>query len=135
MADESPVDLGILQLLDADLAGESAIRLIEDVLGSNAELFVGELAGEGEVEGGRGDDDLGGGVEFSGVEVVNDGLDALDGAVPGEGVSGRKSRGCAWYRGAWIEYGGASRGKQLRSYILKFPPTKNWRGIVMVLGV
>lgn len=83
MTNKSPVDVDVLELVNANLASESAIGLVEDILSSNAELLVGELAGEGEVEGRRGDDDLSGGVELSGVEIVNDGLDALNRAVPG----------------------------------------------------
>lgn len=82
MTDNNPVDLGIAELLDADLAGESTVGLVEDVLGSNANLGVGQAAGEGEVEGGRRDDDLGVGVELSGVEVLHDAGDALLHTVP-----------------------------------------------------
>lgn len=96
VTNESPVDLGILELVDADLTGERAIGLVEDILGRDADVLVGELAGEREVEGGRGDDDLGGGIELGGVEVANDGLDALDGAVPVVLLLEGK------YRGVWV---------------------------------
>lgn len=82
MANDNPVNLGVLQLLDADLAGESTVGLVEDVLGSNADLGVGQAAGEGEIEGGGRDDDLGVGVELGGVEVVHDVGDALSNTVP-----------------------------------------------------
>lgn len=104
MSNESPVDVGVLELINANLSGESAIGLVEDILSSNAELLVGELAGEGEVEGRRRDDDLGGGIELSGVEVVNDGLDGLSRAVPGRYVSGIRLPLTKW------DDGGASRG-------------------------
>lgn len=82
VANDNPVNLGVLQLLDADLAGEGTVGLVEDVLGSDADLGVGQAAGEGEVEGGGRDDDLGVGVELGGVEVVHDVGDALSNTVP-----------------------------------------------------
>ena len=82
MAENSPVDVGILELLNANLTSEGTVGLVEDVLGGNTELLVGKVAGVGEVEGGRGDDDLAVVVELSGVEVADDGLDALGRAVP-----------------------------------------------------
>ena len=82
MADDNPVDAGILQLLDTDLTGESTVGLVEDVLGSNTDLGVGQAAGEGEVQSGRRDDNLGGGIELSVVEVLDDVGDALDNTVP-----------------------------------------------------
>lgn len=82
VANDNPVDLGVLQLLDADLAGESTVGLVEDVLGSNTDLGVGQAAGEGEIEGGGRDDDLGVGVELGGVEIVHDVGDALSNTVP-----------------------------------------------------
>ena len=82
VANDNPVNLGVLQLLDADLAGESTVGLVEDVLGSDADLGVGQAAGEGEVEGRGRDDDLGVGVELGGVEVIHDVGDALSNTVP-----------------------------------------------------
>lgn len=82
VADDGPVDLGILELLDADLTGESTVGLVEDVLGGNADLVGGSLAGSEQVEGGRGDDHLGGLVELGLVEVVDDGGNALGSTVP-----------------------------------------------------
>lgn len=64
VADDSPVDLGVAELLNRYLAGESTIGLVVDVLGGDANLGVGEAAGEGEVDGGGRDDDLGVGVEL-----------------------------------------------------------------------
>lgn len=64
VADDSPVDLGVAELLNRDLTGESTIGLVVDVLGGDANLGVGEAAGEGEVDGGGRDDDLGVGVEL-----------------------------------------------------------------------
>lgn len=82
VADDSPVDLSILQLLNADLSGEGTVGLVVDVLGGNADLGVGELAGQGEVEGGGRDDDLSGVIELGGIEVVHDVSDALGNTVP-----------------------------------------------------
>lgn len=82
VSNESPVDLEILELLDADFTGESAVGLVEDVLGSDADVVVGDLAGERQVGSGRGDDDLGVGVELGRVEVVDDGGDAVGNTVP-----------------------------------------------------
>lgn len=83
MPNESPVDLEVLELLDADLTGESTVGPVEDVLGSDADVVVGDLAGERQVRSGRGDDDLGVGVELGRVEVVDDGGDAVGNTVPG----------------------------------------------------
>lgn len=82
VTDDNPVDLGVAELLNADLTGEGTVGLVEDVLGSNADLGVGQAAGEGEVEGGRRDDDLGVRVELGGVEVLHDAGDALLHTVP-----------------------------------------------------
>lgn len=125
MTDDSPVDLSILELLNADLSGESTVGLVVDVLGSNADLRVGELAGQGEVEGGGRDDDLSGVVELGGIEVVHDVGDALGNTVPARGS-------IAWSLQLHIDKdGGANVAKLEVTYILKLPPTKNWRGILM----
>lgn len=127
MAENGPVDLGVLELINANLTSEGTVGLVEDVLGGNAELLVGEIAGVREVEGGRGDDDLGGVVELSGIEVVDDGLDALSRAVPMWLSASCPAGGMEGHRGA-------SRGNWVTSaYILKFPPTKNLRGMMAVL--
>ena len=82
VTDDSPVDLSILELLNTDLSGEGTVGLVVDVLGSNTDLRVGELAGQGEVEGGGRDDDLSGLIELGGIEVVHDVGDALGNTVP-----------------------------------------------------
>lgn len=84
VADDSPVNLVITELLNADLAGESTVGLVVDVLGSNTDLGVGKLAGQSEVDGGGRDDDLSGVVELGGIEVVHDVSDALSNTVPFE---------------------------------------------------
>jgi hypothetical protein len=82
VADDSPVNLVITELLNADLSSESTVGLVVDVLGSNTDLGVGELAGQSEVDGGGRDDDLGAVVELSGIEVLHDFGDALSNTVP-----------------------------------------------------
>lgn len=83
MSDESPVDLEVLELLDADLTSESTVGLVENVLGGDADVVVGDLACELQVGSGRGDDDLGVGIKLGRVEVVDDGGDAAGNTVPG----------------------------------------------------
>jgi hypothetical protein len=58
VAEDGPVDAGVLELGDGDLASEGAAGLVEDVLGGDGDLLAEELAGGEEVERGRGDDDL-----------------------------------------------------------------------------
>lgn len=130
MANDDPVDLGVLELLNADLTGEGTVGLVEDILGGDANLGVGEAAGEGEVQGWRGDNDLSGGVELGGIEVVDDTGDALGNTVPtfwSIALSGR--RGSIAARERPIE--GPRGSGSMVTYILKLPPTKNWRGIMI----
>lgn len=84
MSDQSPVDLGILELLDAQLTGKSAIGLVVDVLRRDADRLVGQLADQREVQDRRRHDNLGGRVALGGVEVVDDGLDGVGDSVPKE---------------------------------------------------
>lgn len=84
---DRPVDLSILQLLDTDFTGEGTIGLVEHVLGRDTQLLVGKLAGEGQVQRGRRDDDLRVGVKVGGVEVVDDGGDTVRNTVPVENWS------------------------------------------------
>lgn len=58
VADQGPADVGVLKLGGGDLAGEGALVLVVDVLGSDLDLLAELRAGEKEVECGRGDDDL-----------------------------------------------------------------------------
>lgn len=58
VADQGPADVGVLELGGGDLAGEGALVLVEDVLGSDLDLLAELRACEKEVEGRRGDDDL-----------------------------------------------------------------------------
>ena len=101
MTNHSPVDLSVLELLDADLTGESTVGLVEDVLGSNADLGVGQVAGEGEVQGGRRDDNLGVAVELGGVEVVHDAGDAFSNTVPAQNMSMARFDAVRTLGGAW----------------------------------
>lgn len=82
VADNNPVDLGIAELLNTDLTGESTVGLVVNVLGSDTNLGVGQLAGQSEVDGGRRDDDLGAVVKLGGIEVLHDFGDALSNTVP-----------------------------------------------------
>ena len=82
VSNDGPVDLSIPELLNTNFTSESTVGLVEDVLSSNTDLLIGDLAGKGQVESGRGDDNLGGGVELSRVEVVDDGGDTVSTTVP-----------------------------------------------------
>lgn len=82
VSNDGPVDLGIPELLNTNFTSESTVGLVEDILSSNTNLLIGDLAGKGQVESGRGDDNLSGGVELSRVEVVDDGGDTVSTTVP-----------------------------------------------------
>lgn len=58
VTDQGPADVGVLELGGGDLAGEGALVLVKDVLGSDLDLLAELGACEKEVEGRRGDDDL-----------------------------------------------------------------------------
>lgn len=58
VAEDGPVDVAILELGDADLAGEGTVGLVEDVLGGNLDVLAELVADELEVDCRRGDDDL-----------------------------------------------------------------------------
>lgn len=58
VAQDGPVDVAVLELGDGDLAGVSAVGLVEDVLGSDLDVVLDGLLDEREVESGRGDDNL-----------------------------------------------------------------------------
>lgn len=82
MSEDGPVDVGLTELLNTDFTRESTVGPVEDILSRDTDLPVCDFTGEEEVEGRRGDDDLGGGVERGGVEVLDDGGSALSIAVP-----------------------------------------------------
>lgn len=84
MAQQSPRDVGIFELLDGNFACKGAVGLVEDVLGCDFDAGAEMLAGEEEVEGWRGDDDFGVGVDFGFVEMGDNLLDFGDCAVPVE---------------------------------------------------
>lgn len=69
VTENRPCDAAVLELVRADLAGEGAGGLVEDVLGGDFEAGTEVLAGEEEVEGGWGDDDFCGGVRAAGKEL------------------------------------------------------------------
>jgi hypothetical protein len=81
VAEDGPVDLTVLELGDGDLASESTVRLVVDVLGGNLDILAESVADEREVEGRRRDNDLSVLVEVSVVEVVDNLLDGRLGAV------------------------------------------------------
>ena len=58
MAEDCPCYAGVFELGDGNFAREGTVRLVEDVLGRYFDAFAEVLAGEEEIEGGRGDDDL-----------------------------------------------------------------------------
>ena len=58
VAEDGPVDVAVLELLNRDLASVSAVALVEDVLSGDLDVLVQVLADEVEVDGGRRDDDL-----------------------------------------------------------------------------
>jgi hypothetical protein len=87
VAQDGPGDVAVLELGDRDLAGEGAVGLVEDVLGSDFDARAEVLADQEEVERWRGDDNLGVGVQLSLVQVLDNGLDGLDVTIPA-GVTG-----------------------------------------------
>ena len=120
MSSKSPAHPGILQLRDTEFAGVSTIGLVVDVLGGNFNVVLGQFPYEQEVQGRRRDNNLGVGVELGGVEVVDDGLDAVNGAIP---VSSEELP----VRRRWLPF------FLDLTHILKFPPTKNLRVILAVV--
>jgi hypothetical protein len=80
----SPINLGILELLHAQFTGKSAVGLVVDVLRRHGDRGVGEFAGKCEVDGRRGDDDLGGRVALGVVDVGDDGFDGVGDSVPAQ---------------------------------------------------
>jgi hypothetical protein len=64
------------------LAREGSIGLVEDILRRERDAGVGDAVGELQVDGRRGDDDFGGGVEFGAIEVLDYSGDGLGGTVP-----------------------------------------------------
>ena len=94
MSEDSPGDIAVLQLRHADLTGEGAVGLVEDVLGGDFDAGAEVFAREEEVEGGRGDDDFGVRGALGGVEVGDYVFDGGDCAVPvGGSVSMLRSFG------------------------------------------
>lgn len=58
VTEDNPSDTSILQLLDGKLACESAIRLVENILGCDLKTLAEGLARREEVDGWWGDDNL-----------------------------------------------------------------------------
>jgi hypothetical protein len=72
VAQDGPRDVAVFELGDGDFAREGAVGSVEDVLGRDFDARAQVLAGQEEVERGRGDDDFGVGVAGGLVEVVDD---------------------------------------------------------------
>lgn len=58
VTDQGPVDVGVLELVGGDLAGESSLVLVVDVLGGDSDLWLGLRAGKGQVKCWWGNDNL-----------------------------------------------------------------------------
>lgn len=103
VAEDHPRDLGVGELLSGDLAGIGAVAFVVEVLSGDGDFGADEGGGEEEVEGGGGDDDLNGRVELGVVQVLNDGLDVIDGAIGLEVASDEEFAGhcdciCGWIK-------------------------------------
>ena len=58
VAEKSPGNVAVLELVDGNLTGEGPVWLVEDILSSDLETRSEVLAGEEEVECRWGDDNL-----------------------------------------------------------------------------
>jgi hypothetical protein len=58
VTEEGPGDIAVFELVDGDLAGESSVGLVEDVLGCNLDAWSEMLTGKEEVESWGCNDDL-----------------------------------------------------------------------------
>lgn len=139
MTQDGPGDSTLFQLVHRDLTRESTVWLVEHVLGGDFDTFAEVLTGKEQVERWRGNDNLfhgifiskllrgksyrrksetrtDVGVKLSIVQVVDNILDGLDVAIPLE-VSVQSVDMLVLTA-------------RLVTYILKLPPTKNWRVIL-----
>lgn len=82
MSDQSPLDVEVVQMLDADLAGEGAVGSVKDILCGNADAVAGGLANQLQVERRRRDDNLHGRVELCRVQVLDELPETLASPVP-----------------------------------------------------
>lgn len=138
MSQNRPGNAALLQLINGDLTSESAVRLVEDVLGGDLETFAEVIACEEKVERGWGNDDLCNTssahcsledgslgvrtdirVKLCVAKVGDNICNGLDIAIPSL-LSDRR------YCDMLVPIA------QLVTYILKLPPTKNWRTILTV---
>jgi len=55
---QCPLDRAVLQLRHTDLAGESSVGLVKNILCADFNLFTEVFTGEEEIEEGRGNDNL-----------------------------------------------------------------------------
>lgn len=109
------MDIRILQLLRRDFTGKSTRRLGECVLGGDFGWALEFGLDFEEVEGGGGDDDLVGAVEFGFVDGADNLLDGREGAVHLEVTAGYKSQHTACFA---VKLAGRTN------------PIKNFRGMV-----
>lgn len=113
---QGPGDVGLLELAGRDLTGESTVGLVEDVLGGDLETGAEMLTGEEKVESGRG----------------NDNLCKLLALSPIRGL-------CSVYIPtlestlAWFRLLTMLLIVSTEPFILKLPPTKNWRPMFAVV--
>ena len=121
MPDERPVDASFNKLASGYLAGESTVGLVEDVLRTNRDVGFQVFPDKQEEESPGGDHDFDIGVQGGVIQVVDYVGSALDGAIPG-----LKKDKVNW---RWAD---AADGESAVTNILKFPPTKNLRGMAAI---
>jgi hypothetical protein len=80
---QGPGSLHIIELRDAQLAGESTVGPVEDILGGDGDGGVGKLARQRQVDRRGRDDDLGIGIAVTLVQMLDDGGDGVLGSIPG----------------------------------------------------
>ena len=71
VAQDGPLDVGVLELVGAGLAGEGAVGLVEDILGRNGDLLLQGLAGSKQVDGRGGNNGLCVEVKVTGVSPLS----------------------------------------------------------------
>ena len=113
---QGPGNVGLLELAGRDLTSEGTVGLVEDVLGGNLEAGAEVLTGEEKVEGRRGNDDLYELLALAPVRMLcNVYIPTLESTL-------------AWFRLLTMPLIVSTE-----PFILKLPPTKNWRPMFAVL--
>ena len=82
MPRQGPPNLGISQLFGTDLASESAIGFVENVLRADLDFGLQVFSDEEKEKPRWGDNDFGSWIQRRLVEIMDDVCDALDGAIP-----------------------------------------------------